>query len=255
MVLVYIPLSNYHNAKDKGITKMKFIIEEDFWELFPQTAIGIVIAREIDNNKAQDEAVAILAQAVSAAGARLQSAGEDMAVYPAVAPWREAYKEFGVKPNKYRSSIENLLRSARNGNVRSISPLVDLYNAVSLQNELPCGGEDLQTVVGAIKLTRARGDELFVPLGSPEAQPPQPGEVIYKDDKGVLCRAWNWREAERTKLTTATTDAFLCIEAIPPFTERALSDACRDLAQLVINHLGATCQIEILSRSRPQIEF
>jgi DNA/RNA-binding domain of Phe-tRNA-synthetase-like protein len=232
---------------------MDFRIEDDFWALFPAARIGVVIARGIDNEAAGDEAAALLALAVAQAGAALQDETLDWATYPAVAPWRAAYQAFGVKPNKYRSSIENLLRSARSGNVRSINPLVDLYNSVSLRHQLPCGGEDLASVAGAIRLTRARGDELFVPLGSPEPQPPQPGEIIYRDDAGVLCRAWNWREAERTKLTASTRAAFLCIEAVPPLAEDALRAACADLAELVGARLGASCRVEILSHERPRI--
>ena len=67
-----------------------------------------------------------------------------------------------------RSSNENLLRSDRAGSVRSINPPVDLYNSVWLRYQLPCGGENLAAVVGDVGLTRAVGDELFVPLGSPD---------------------------------------------------------------------------------------
>ena len=56
---------------------------------------------------------------------------------PSVAPWRLAYQAFGVKPSKFKSSIENLLRSASSGRLRSINPLVDLYNVVSLRHQLP----------------------------------------------------------------------------------------------------------------------
>lgn len=232
---------------------MDFSIEDDFWASFPAAHIGVVIARGIDNEVAGEEAAALLAQAAAQTAAVLQDDTLDWATYPAVAPWREAYRAFGVKPNKYRSSIENLLRSARAGTVRSINPLVDLYNSVSLRHQLPCGGEDLAAVVGDIRLTRAVGDEWFVPLGSPEPQPPQAGEVIYRDDEGVLCRAWNWREAERTKLTPATRDAFLCIEVLPPLLEEALRPACADLAELVSQKLGASCRVEILSQQRPII--
>lgn len=232
---------------------MDFRIEDDFWALFPAAHIGVVIARGIDNEVAGEEAAALLAQAAAQTAAVLQDDTLDWATYPAVAPWREAYRAFGVKPNKYRSSIENLLRSARAGTVRSINPLVDLYNSVSLRHQLPCGGEDLAAVVGDIRLTRAVGDELFVPLGSPEPQPPQAGEVIYRDDEGVLCRAWNWREAERTKLTPTTRDAFLCIEVLSPLSEGSLRSACADLAELVSSKLGASCRVEILSQQRPII--
>ena len=35
----------------------KFVIEPSFWELFPQTEVGVVIARGIDNSEEGREAV------------------------------------------------------------------------------------------------------------------------------------------------------------------------------------------------------
>jgi DNA/RNA-binding domain of Phe-tRNA-synthetase-like protein len=233
------------------MTTMRFAIEPPFWSLFPAARIGVVTVRGVGNTRNADTCAALLAEAV--AGAARTVGAADIATYPAIAPWREAYRSFGVKPAKQRSSIENLLRSAVAGHVRSINPLVDLYNTVSLRHLLPCGGEDLRAIAGDIRLTRAAGGEHFVPLGSAEPQPPQPGEVIYRDDSGVICRAWNWREAERTKLTEATTDAFLCIEALPPTDEPALRAACASLASLVTEHLGGTALTAMLSAQEPAI--
>jgi len=232
---------------------MRFLITADFWSLFPDARIGVVIARGLNNTIADENIARLLYDLMQSAAARLGEA--DIATHPAVAPWRDAYKAFGMKPSKFRSSIENLLRSARNGNVRSINPLVDIYNAVSLKHFLPCGGEDRGAVRGDIRLTRARGDEDFLPLGDSTPQSPQPGEVIYCDDEGVLCRSWNWREAERTKLTAATTDAFLCLEALPALGEGTPGLACEELAALVRERLGGTTRVEILTRARQQIEF
>lgn len=222
---------------------MQFRIERDFRELFPEAMIGIVVASGIDNRKNAEEAAALLSAANSAARAALGD--DDVATHPAIAPWRDAYRRFGVKPAKYRSSIENMLRATRGEGVRSINPLVDLYNTVSLRHSLPCGGEDLGAMTGDLRLTLARGDEPFVPLGAVEEQPPAPGEVIYADDLGAICRAWNWREADRTKLTEATTRAVLVIEALPPRTDADLKAACSDLADLLSEHLGAVCRVEI----------
>lgn len=232
---------------------MHFIITDDFWTLFPDARIGIVIARGLDNAVADESIPELLKEAAQSAVARLGDT--DIAAHPAVAPWREAYKTFGMKPSKFRSSIESLLRSARNGSVRSINPLVDIYNAVSLKHFLPCGGEDLGAVRGDIRLTRANGDEHFLPLGDSTLQPPQPGEVIYCDDEGVLCRSWNWREAERTQLTNATTEAFLCIEALPAPGQGAPGWACEELAGLVREKLGGATRVELLTRAQPRIEF
>jgi DNA/RNA-binding domain of Phe-tRNA-synthetase-like protein len=223
---------------------VRFRIDEAFAAIVPEAMIGIVIADAIDNRRGGEAAAAALASAVEVAAAAIGDA--DLASHAAVVPWRDAYRRFGVKPSRYRSSIESLLRSARGGGVRSINPLVDCYNAVSLGHFLPCGGEDMDAIRGELRLTLARGDEPFIPLGGSEEQPPAPGEVVYADDAGIVCRAWNWREADRTKLTPATTRAILVIEALPPRTRDNLRAACDELATRVSETLGATCQVALL---------
>ena len=231
----------------------RFLVDEPFWALFPEARIGIVLAHGVDNRTPRPAVEERLA-AVSREASGVLGDGE-VADHPAVAPWRNAYRAFGAKPSKFRSSIESLLRSARAGRLGTISPLVDLYNIASLEHRLPCGGEDLASVAGDIRLTRARGGESFVPLGSSAADPPEAGEVVYLDDKGVLCRCWNWREAERTKLTPATTDAFLCIEALPPIAAEAHRAACEALAAQVRQVLGGTATVAILDRDHRQMEW
>lgn len=224
---------------------MRFIVEEPFWSLFPEAMIGLVAVHGIDNHAGAEASGRLLADQAALTAADLGDA--DIGSHPAVAPWRAAYQHFGVKPSKTRSSIETLLRSAKSGRLRSINPLVDLYNVISLRHQLPCGGEDLAMIVGDLRLTRAAGDERFVPLGGAEDEPPQPGVVIYRDDEGVVCSCWNWREADRTKLTDATTDAILVIEALAPFTRADLEAACQELAALVTGHLGGTSPIEVVT--------
>jgi DNA/RNA-binding domain of Phe-tRNA-synthetase-like protein len=224
----------------------RFVVDESFWALFPEALIGAVVVRGVDNraNAGACEAL-LLAQAERTAR---EIGDAEIGTLPAVAPWRRAYQAFGVKPSKVKSSIEGLLRSAKAGRLRSINPLVDLYNTVSLKHGLPCGGEDLRAVAGEIRLTRAVGDELFVPLGASAPEPPPAGAVIYRDDLGVICSCWNWREADRTKLTEATTDAFLCIEALPPTGPETLRAACDELAGLVTDRLGGTASVAIYAR-------
>lgn len=233
---------------------MRSHISERFWELFPAACIGVVIAREIDNTRAPDTCAALLhAAAASRMLNFVSSEHADIATHPAIAPWRDAYRRFGVKPSKYRSSVESLVRSAIAESVHAVNPLVDLYNAVSLAHLLPCGGENLDATQGDIFLTRAEGGEPFTPLGATEEQPARAGEVIYRDALGALCRCWNWREAERTKLTSATRNAFLCIEALQPMTERHVRPACEELASHVRTTLGGVARVYVLDIATPDI--
>jgi DNA/RNA-binding domain of Phe-tRNA-synthetase-like protein len=223
------------------------VIEEDFWALFPEAMIGTVVVRGLDNTRANDVCASLLSDEIAKTARVLENT--EIPSLDSIVPWRQAYQAFGVKPSKFKSSIENLLRSAASGRLRSINPLVDLYIVVSLRHRLPCGGEDLAAIHGPIRLTRAVGDERFVPLGGTEDEPPPPGAVIYRDDLGVICSCWNWREADRTKLTESTTDAFLCIEALPPTSRGTLQSACEELSDLVTTHLGGTAAVMLSARS------
>ena len=232
---------------------MRIRVEPPVWELFPELRIGVVVARGIDNTAAveaaADRAREDLERAVAAAVALPI---EDIPNHPAIAPWRAAYRAFGAKPNDHRPSLEGLLRATRRGSLGSINPLVDLYNAVSLAWLLPCGGEDLAAVAGDLVLTRAAGDEPFVPLGGGADLPPKPGEVVYRDDLGVVCRCLNWREAERTKLTAATRDAVLVLEALPPEGTARLESALGDLAARIAQLLGGSTTVAVLGRDHPE---
>lgn len=231
---------------------MRLVIHDDFWELFPLAMIGVVVAHGIRNAPCADSPIDRLL-ATAAEHAALAMAGHEPSAHPAIAPWRAAYQQFGVKPSKYRSSIESLLRSAVAGRIRPINPLVDLYNTVSLSHMLPCGGEDLAAIQGDLHLTRATGQEPFIPLGGNADEPPIPGEVLYRDDSGAVCRCWNWREADRTRLTETTTDAILVIEALPAHRPGQLKAACDQLATLVGSQLGAATATTILDRTSPSL--
>ena len=155
---------------------------------------------------------------------------------PQVAAWRDAYRAFGAKPQRTRNSLEALLRRCESGLPR-VNRLTDIYNAVSVLHRVPVGGEDLSRYVGPPRLVRATGEEAFDAVAGGEAlvEHPEPGEVIWRDDAGVTCRRWNWRQARRTQLREDTTSGFFVIDALWPMTNEALLAAGRDL----IKHVSA----------------
>ncbi|MGI9254131.1 MAG: B3/B4 domain-containing protein, partial [Thermomicrobiales bacterium] len=218
------------------------VIDPSVRALYPDIVVGIVIAHGLDNETACPECDALLASEIEQTAARLGGV-EDIPGLPEIAPWRTAYAAFGVKPSKFRSSIEAMLRSCASGRLGGVNPLVDLYNTVSLRHRLPVGGEDLAAIEGPLRLTRAEGGEPFFTIGSGEDQPSAPGEVVWRDDAGIVCRCFNWRESDRTKLTPATTNAVLVIESVAPNGAATVRAACDDLAALISNHLGATTRI------------
>ncbi len=149
---------------------------------------------------------------------------------PHLAAWMRAYSEFGAKPKRTSPSALALVKRVEAGLPR-IDPLTDLYNAVSVAHLLPIGGEDLDAYQGSPRLTIATGDEPFdtVDTGEPVTDHPAAGEVIWRDDAGVTCRRWNWRQCVRTRITADSRNVVFLLEALSPFEDADLIAAGDEL--------------------------
>lgn len=234
----------------------KFIAEDSFWALFPDAAIGIIVARDM---KGADE---VGPSDVESIRRLLSEANEQANQYltsnvisenEMVKVWREAYGKFKTKKGA-RCSIENLLKRVLKGNpVGSITPSVDIYNAISLKYALPVGGEDLDTVEGDFRLGITQGGDAFLPIGEDEEDPTLAGELCYRDDAGAICRCWNWRDGQRSALSDDSKNAILVMECVDPARVDALNEALDEFAELMSTHLGATIVFRtIVKRDNPE---
>ena len=173
---------------------------------------------------------ALLAAAEHRAAVHLAGrAPEDL---PPVRAWRDAYRAFGARPQRTRPSVEALLRRLGAGLPR-IDRITDAYNAVSIARLLPVGGEDRAAYRGPARLVRATGTETFDTFsnGSLTAEHPDPGEVVWRDDTGITCRRWNWRQCARTRITPATDRAVFILDGLPELGAAELAAAADELQE------------------------
>jgi DNA/RNA-binding domain of Phe-tRNA-synthetase-like protein len=177
-----------------------------------------------------DPTEALLQQAERTASSALADRPVDE--LPHVAAWRDAFRAFGAKPQRTRTSVEALLRRAEGGLPR-VNRLTDTYNAISVTHQVPLGGEDLEGYVGSPRLVRADGTEEFDTTAGGEevVEHPEPGEVVWRDDAGVTCRRWNWRQGRRTQLRDDTTSALFILDALDPMTDAELDAAVDELVE------------------------
>jgi DNA/RNA-binding domain of Phe-tRNA-synthetase-like protein len=239
--------------KDGGCVTY-FIVEPQFWSLFPDAEIAVAVIRGLNNSAILPEATrTAVEEMLSDANlvARSHLTAPTLTENREVAVWREAFTRFKTKKGA-RSSIEALLKRVDKGNpVGSINPLVDIYNSISLRHALPCGGEDLDTFVGDLRLTVTGGGDHFLALGDSETDPTLPGEVAYLDDVGAVCRCWNWRDGQRTMLTEVTTNAFLIIESVDPSRGADVRLALDELTATVVRLLGGEVVVkQVLHREQ-----
>ena len=213
---------------------MRLIVSDHVRRRFPTYRAVVVEASGVRNGPSDDDSLGLLCEAE--ARARVRLAGAPASALPEIAAWRATMSAFGCKPSRYLCSAEALLkRVARGDELPAINRLVDLYNAVSVTYALPLGGEDADQVAGDVALMPAIGDEEF-----DGGDPPAPGEIVWRDDLGVTCRAWNWRQGVRTRITEASTHVYFLLEAIEQEGALALGRAAEELcARLDADHTEA----------------
>ncbi|MGI5134810.1 MULTISPECIES: B3/B4 domain-containing protein [unclassified Streptomyces] len=155
---------------------------------------------------------------------------------PHMAAWRATYTAFGAKPSRTRNSAEALAKRAlSDAGLPRINVLVDIYNAISVAHLIPVGGEDLDLIEGSMHLVRATGEEEFVTVaeGEEAVEHPDAGEVVWRDERGVTCRRWNWRQGPRTRLTENSTSALFLLEGLAPMPVSEMEQAGAELAELL----------------------
>jgi len=167
-----------------------------------------------------------------------------------LAAWDEVFKAFGAKPKRTPCSASALRkRVMRDGSLPPLDPVVDIYNAISIRYAIPVGGENLAAYSGAPRLTLADGSEPFDTFkeGEPVVENPEPGEVIWRDDLGVTCRRWNWRQGVRTRLDSQAKSMWFILESLPSMPLAALQEAGDELVSNLQKLMpGATARIQLL---------
>ena len=150
-----------------------------------------------------------------------------------LAAWADTYARFGAKPNRTPCSAQALRkRVLKEGTLPAINPVVDLYNAISLRYAVPVGGENLDAYVGVPHLTIADGTESFDTManGQPLLEHPSHGEVIWRDEVGVTCRRWNWRQGTRTRLNGGESSMWFVLEALAGMPHETVQEAGQQFA-------------------------
>ncbi|MDU3152818.1 MAG: phenylalanine--tRNA ligase beta subunit-related protein, partial [Anaerococcus hydrogenalis] len=130
-----------------------------------------------------------------------------------------------------------------------------IYNATSLNYALPCGAEDIDKFVGDLKLEITEGDDPFQAIGDDKNSPTLEGELCYRDDKGAVCRCFNWRDGQRTMITDQTKNAILFMENLDTERKEDLRNAINYLAENLENHLEGNVEIHFITKDNPSVEI
>jgi DNA/RNA-binding domain of Phe-tRNA-synthetase-like protein len=216
----------------------RFEYAADIVERFPSVVGGAIHAVGLTNGASPAELVEAFEAEQAAVLARVGTS--PLSELPSLAAWRRVFRAFGVDPTGYRSAAEALLRRlTKQGSIPSINRLVDIGNLVSIRYGLPVAVFDLRALTGAITVRFATGDERFTDLASGDPEAPEPGEVIFIDEAGLVCaRRWCWRQSAESASDPQTTEILVTVEGHHDRAADDVAAATADLEALLRAHTG-----------------
>ncbi len=220
----------------------------------PDIHIGVLVCRGLDNTKQYPELLRLQKEAVKCAAKEIGD--QPPTKHPHIGSWREIYRSFGTKPSDYRPSAEALIRrSIKTEKLPRINTAVDIYNLVSVKHIIPMGGFDLEQIEGTILLRKSEGGEEFLSLGAKETEETYEGEVVYADDARILTRRWNYRDADKTKITEETKNLVMFLDASPEISRDKVEAAMDEFIELLRDACGGEMFKAIASKEKPIINL
>lgn len=191
---------------------MKIKIDEAVLRDYPEARIGWLVA-DISAVPEESRYVDMMKYRLEDKLKDIGMTEDTLLLHPDVMRWRNVFSRMGVKPSKYNSSLEALLRRIFKGELWSVSTVVDCYDSVSAMNLLPMGAFDMGHIAGDLTLRYGKEGESFLPLGA-EGEPVKVSEkhIVYADGEKVCCWLWNHRDSREAGLSGDTKKALFMID-------------------------------------------
>lgn len=233
---------------------MRYSVEKEVFELDPQLRFGILVGRGLVNTGSKTSDTERLRTAEGKARSMIQA--ENLKSHPVVHGYRYTMEKAGINPNKYPPSTEAMLkRVLKGGALPEINALVDLCNAVSIEQQISLGGHDLRDIHEDLYVGFTKGGEKFLPFGASEYEPVEAGELVFASGAVVQTRKWVWRQSELGKMDLDTKDVFFQLVGFDENEDGPLMQAIKSLEVLITERFGGQFQRFVVKRDNPVIEF
>lgn len=233
---------------------MKFEIANDIFTKLPNMYVGVVVASQVDNSQEYPEIASLLDHSMQDAKDRFKDI--NVKQDPQIVPYRQAFRQLGINPNRYPCSVEALFKRLSKGkDLPHINPLVDLNNAISMKYTLPMGTHTLDGVTEDIKMRLAEPGDTFEALGSDKVEAPDEGEVVYAVGHEVRTRRWTWRQSKFGMITPETKTVFFPIDGFSDFNQERVDQAAQELASKLQEIFHCQTVRGFVDREQPSFEW
>lgn len=163
---------------------------------------------------------------------------------PIIKGFNKIHENATISKRKNIPAGENLIKNLiENNSYRSINPLVDIYNLLSIESKLCLGAHDIEKVDGDVYLRFHNGDEIYNPLGDMSSNKVKLNEYSYIDSSNeILCRL-EVRQVKKTMVREETKDVFYIVEGNMETTDDYLLSYCNKIIEETTKYLGGSGEI------------
>lgn len=233
---------------------MRYSVEPTLFEIHPTLTFGILIGEDVHNSTTLPEDEARLRLAERKMRERYQA--EQVRELMNVALYRKVMTQVGLNPNKFPPSVEAMFkRVLKGGNLPVINGLVDLCNAVSLEQMISLGAHDLQDIQEDLQVRFSKEGDRFLPFGVEDFEPVEAGELVFASGQVVQTRKWIWRQSELGKTTVDSTRLFFQLVGFQEDSQQSLQKGMLEIEQLIVQRFQGRCKKYIVDARCTAIDF
>ncbi len=159
--------------------------------------------------------------------------------YSELKSYQKMYQKMAVDLRSRKPSPEALLRRiAQDKGLYQVNTAVDAYNLVVMKNRVSLGAFDADQFEFPCKVSVAEGGEQIKLLGVDGVTTLKKGEVAYFDQKGPFNLDYNYRDADRTKVTKKTTRLFINVDGVFEVTEDMVRKSLSESIEIITKYCG-----------------
>jgi DNA/RNA-binding domain of Phe-tRNA-synthetase-like protein len=233
---------------------MRYSVDTSVLSIDANVKFGILIGKNIKNS-----------ETMQADEERLRAAeGKMRECYQAdmvrelqnVCNYREFMTKAGINPNKFPPSVEAMFkRILKGGQLPVINALVDVCNAVSIEQVISLGAHDLSDIHEDLEVRFSKSGDIFLPFGATEYENVDEGELVFTSGNTVQTRKWVWRQSELGKTTVNSKEIFFQLVGFDDKKDSPLYEAMAAIENLIENRFQGTCKKHIVDINNRFIDF
>lgn len=233
---------------------MRYSVDPSVFEINPRIKFGILVGRTLKNSETLPNDQARLRNAEQ----KMRESYQDTQVRELlnISLYRSIMTKAGINPNKYPPSVEAMFKRIIKGtSLPAINALVDLCNAISIEQVISLGAHDLADIHADLEVRFAKEGDLFLPFGATDYESVDVGELVFVSGNKVQTRKWIWRQSELGKTTIDSKNLFFQLVGFDDDKGASLNKAMEDIEHLITERFQGSCERYIVDQNNRCIEF